>query len=275
MRFFAGLLILCLSLFSSCTQPRYVYNPPVRNLHYFQEAGQSKLAAHWATGPSRNDGGSSNAYNHGFDLQGAYAISDHWAIMASYYNRKESDNISTFSTSAVNLYSNISYKRNGTEFGASYFTPLSKGKESFFHVDGGIGFANNSLVDRGSFDSLGLTRNYSDKMFRFFFQPGFYTGPGAFQFGLGARIQWQFFNGVQTTYSPAELAAYSLSGLNQIFNFEPYFSVRYGPPSVPWLKGEMQTGFTTVDKGYYVRAGFFSLGVAVDPFFKGTQRDRD
>jgi hypothetical protein len=268
MRFPAGLLILWISLFSSCTQPRYVYNPPVRNLHYFQEAGQSKLAAHWATGPSRNDGGSSDAYNHGFDLQGAYAISDHWAVMASYYNRKESDNISTFFTSSTSVYSNINYKRSRTEFGVSYFTPLSMSREGFFHIDGGIGFANNSLVDRGSFDSLGLTRDYSDKMFRFFFQPGFYTILDAFQFGLGARLQWQFFNNVNTTYRPMELEAYSLNGLNQIFNLEPYFSIRYGPPSVAWLKGEIQAGFTTVDKGYYVRGGFFSLGVAVDPLFK-------
>lgn len=261
-------------LVSSCTQPRYVYNPPVRNLHYFQKAGQSKLAAHWATGSSRNDGGASDTYNHGYDLQGAYAISNHWALMASYYNRKESDNINTFASSNIQ-YSEINYKRNGSEFAASFFTPLAKGGESFFHIDGGIGFAKNSLVDRGTFDSLGLTRNYSDKMFRIFFQPGIYTLMGAFQMGVGARVQWQFFDDVQTDYRPAELQAYSLSGLNQLFNFEPYFSLRYGPPSVPWLKGEVQTGFTTVDKGYYVRGGFFSIGLAVDPFFKGTQRHGD
>jgi hypothetical protein len=268
MRLFAGLLILCISFLSSCTQPRYVYNPPVRNLHYFQEGGQAKLAAHWATGPSRDDGGTSDNYNHGFDFQAAYAISDHWALMASYYNRKESDNIKVSISPTASVISEIDYKRNGSEFAVSYYTPLMLSKESFFHIDGGIGFANNSLVDRGSFDSLGLTQNYSDKMFRIFFQPGIYTVLDAFQFGLGARVQWQFFSDIQTNYTPNELVSYTLSGLNQLFNLEPYFSIRYGPPSVPWLKGEMQTGFTTVDKGYYVRGGFFSLGVAVDPFFK-------
>jgi hypothetical protein len=248
-----------------------VYNPPVRNLHYFEEAGQSKLAAHWATGPSRNDGGTSDSYNRGFDLQGAYAISDHWALMASYYNRKERDNINAFFSNSSNIYSEIDYKRSGGEFGASFFTPLSKSGESFFHLDGGIGFANNSLVDKGTFDSLGLVRNYSDNMVRFFFQPGFYTVLGSFQFGLGARLQWQFIDDVQTSYTPAELQAYTLFGLNQLFNFEPYFSMRYGPASVPWLKGEMQAGFSTVDKGYYVRGGYFSLGIAVNPLFK---RDR-
>ncbi len=269
MRINANLIVMFLAAYLfSCTQPRYVYNPPVRNLHYFQEKGQSKLAAHWASGSSRNDGGSSDTYNHGFDLQGAYAVSDHWALMASYYNRKERDNINTIFTSSNSVYSEISYKRNGSEFAASYFTPLSKDRSSFFHIDGGIGFANNSLVDVGSFDSLGLTRNYSDKATRVFFQPGIYTGLGAFQFAIGARVQWQFFNDVQTTYRPAELATYSLSGLNQLFNFEPYFSMRYGPKSVPWLKGEMQTCFTTVDKGYYVRGGYFSIGVAVNPLYK-------
>lgn len=269
MRLLVGLLILSIStLMASCTQPRYVYNPPVRNLHYFKQKGQVKLAADWATGPSRNDGGGSDSYDHGFDLQAAYAVSDHWALMASYYNRKESDNISIFSSSSINQYSKIDYKRNGYEFAASYFRPLSTTKESFFHLDGGIGFANNSLVDKGTFDSLGMTRNYSDKMSRIFFQPGFYTILDGFQFGMGARIQWQFFNNVQTSYRPAELAAYSLSGLNQIFNFEPYLSIRYSAPSLPWLAGEMQTGFTTVDKGYYVRAGFFSIGVAVNPLYK-------
>lgn len=269
MRPSSSLLILCYwVLYSSCTEPRYVYNPPVRNLHYFEEAGQSKLAAHWATGPSRNDGGTSNAYNRGFDLQAAYAISDHWALIASYYNRKEQDNINTFYSSSSAIYSQIDYKRSGSEFGASFFTPMSRNRENFFHVDGGVGFANNSLVDKGTFDSLGLVRNYSDKMFRFFIQPGFYTLLDAFQFGLGARLQWQFIDDVQTTYRPAELQAYTLYGLNQLFNFEPYFSIRYGPPSMPWLKGEMQTGFTTVDKGFCVRGGYFSIGVAVDPLYK-------
>ena len=268
MRPCTGLLILfSWVLYASCTEPRYVYNQPVRNLHYFDKAGQSKLVAQWATGPSSGQG----AYNRGFDLQAAYAVSDHWAVMASYYNRKEHDRRNTIYINSPNTYSEIDYKRNGGEFGASFFTPLSRNRESFFHLDGGIGFANNSFTEKGSFDSLGLVRNHSDKMFRFFFQPGFYMIFDGFQFGLGTRLQWQYFSDIQTTYSPAELQANSLFGLNQLYNFEPYFSMRFGLPSVPWLKLEMQSSFTTVDKGYYVREWYFSFGVAVDPLFKRVQ----
>jgi hypothetical protein len=241
-----------------------VYNQPVRNLHYFDGARQSKLSANWATGPSSGE----NAYNRGFDLQGAYAISDHWAVMASYYNRKEHDRRSAVFLNSPSTYFEIDYKRSGGEFAASFFTPLSRNRKNFFHLDGGIGFANNSLTQEGNSNSLGQVWNYSDNMFRFFFQPGFYAIVDAFQFGLGARLQWQYFSDIQTTFSPGELQAYSLFGLSQLYNFEPYFSMRYGPPSVPWLKFEMQTSFTTVDKGYYVREGYFSLGVAVDPLFK-------
>jgi hypothetical protein len=78
----------------SCSQPRYVYNPPTRNLHYFTGKGEAVSAA-WATGPS-GQSGSTEKYNHGGDLQAAYSVSDHWAFSAAHYQRKEQDHKQAF-----------------------------------------------------------------------------------------------------------------------------------------------------------------------------------
>lgn len=261
------LFVLAMLILSSCTQPRYVYNQPARNLHYFTEANQLKLTGSWATGPSRSDGSTDKKYNNGYDFQGAYALSHHWAVMGSFYNRKEQDVIKHPDRSLPRS-STITYKRSGYEIAGSYFRPFDPGKSSFFCIDGGLGFAKNSHEDYGTiFDSLGMTRNYQNNMSRFFIQPGVYTGPGAFQAGMGLRLQWQFFNNVKTTYTPQELTVFSLNGLHEMFSIEPYFSLRFSPKSIPMVKAEVQFSFATASSGYYVRRGYLSLGFTVYPLY--------
>jgi hypothetical protein len=46
---------------------------------------------------------------------------------------------------------------------------------------------------------------------------------------------------------------------------EPYAILRFGPASMPWLRFEIQGSFCAPSNDYYVRAGYFSFGVAVDP----------
>lgn len=253
-------LILC-----SCSQPRYIYNPPARNLHYFTEKGEGVVSASWSTGPSRNyDAGSEN-YNHGADIQTAYAVSQHWAITAAFHQRRERDNITNYST-VIRTYSDITYKRSGWEFGGSYFIHLDNQQITFFYVDGGIGLSRNQLDDLSIIDSVNLQRYFNNKSARFFAQPGIYTGSKNFRFNLGLRFQYSRFSHQETNYLQPELVLYSLDGLNDIMTYEPYFAFRIGIPSFPWIKADMQVGTASINKGFYIRNSYATFGLSFYPF---------
>jgi hypothetical protein len=261
-----ALLFLSGMMISSCTQPRYVYNQPARNLHYFTDKGQAVIGASWAGGPSRDDNSSGNNYNHGADFQGAYSISSHWAVMASYYQRNERDLIHItdgYGNTIEN--SDVKYKRNGWEIGASYYLPLGKQMATFFYVDGGFGFTNNELNDNSNINSNYILRYFKNQNSRFFLQPGLYTGKGAIRFNMGLRWQLVSFNNTQTNYSQIELSDYSLSGLNEIQTIEPIIAFRFGPKSLPWIKADLQFSIAAVNKGYYIRNAYASFGLSFYP----------
>lgn len=257
------LIVMC----GACNQPRYVYSQNVRNVHFFNDKGQSRASAALATGPSRGTGTTGTNYNRGFDLQGAYAITRNFAATAAYYSRKERDQIQVTNIDVV--YSDISYKRSGWELGGSFFLPIDRRSHSFFHIDGGFGQTSNRFTDVGTFDTLGISRDYANKNIRLFLQPGIYTGNGPVEFGMGVRIQWANFSQVNTNYTPAELQAYRLSGLGEMSMVEPYAILRFGPESLPGLRFEIQGSFTAPSGDFYTRAGYFSFGIAVDPFRLG------
>lgn len=258
-------LPLCILVFllTACNQPRYVYNQNMRNVHFFYKKGQSRLSAALVTGPSRGLGDGQSNCNKGFDVQGAYAITGKFAVAASYYSRKEKDRIQAGNITP--LVSDVQYKRSGWELGGSFFLPLDRHSHSFFHLDAGVGQTRNQFVDAGTFDSLGLTRNYANRNFRYFLQPGLYTGRGPVAFGMGFRLGWTHFSHITTSYTPAEMQAYKLSGLSQMAVLEPYAILRIGPASIPGLRFEIQGSFCSPSKDYYVRGGYVSFGVVVDP----------
>lgn len=259
---FVALLVILICC--SCNQPRYVYSQNVRNVHFFNDKGQSRASAALATGPSRGIGTTGNNYNRGFDLQGAYAITRNFAATAAYYSRKEKDQIQV--TNIDVFTSEVRYTRSGWELGGSFFLPIDRRSQSFFHIDGGFGQTSNRFTDVGTFDSLGVSRDYANKNIRLFLQPGIYTGNGPVAFGMGVRVQWANFGQVNTNYTPAELQAYQLSGLGEMSMVEPYAILRFGPASLPGLRFEIQGSFTAPSGDFYTRAGYFSFGVAVDPF---------
>jgi hypothetical protein len=253
-----GWMICC-----SCNQPRYVYSQNVRNVHFFNDKGQSRASAALTTGPSRSSATNGSNYNRGFDLQGAYAITRNFAATAAYYSRKERDQIQVSNIDVIT--SDVSYRRSGWELGGSFFLPIDMRSHSFFHIDGGFGQTSNRFTDVGTFDTLGVSRDFANRNIRLFLQPGIYTGNGPVEFGMGVRLQWANFGQVNTNYTPAEQQAYRLSGLGEMQMVEPYAILRFGPASMPGLRFEIQGSFTAPSGDYYTRAGYFSFGVAVDP----------
>jgi hypothetical protein len=46
---------------------------------------------------------------------------------------------------------------------------------------------------------------------------------------------------------------------------EPYLALRFGPTTLPWIKGEFQFSFTGTNNNYYVRGAILSFGLVIDP----------
>jgi hypothetical protein len=247
----------------SCNQPRYVYTQSARNLHFFQDKGQAKVSGAWTTGPSRGVYGDEDSYNNGVDLQAAYAFADKWAVSGSYMARKERDLIQTYDINR--LVTDVKYKRKALEIGVSYFTILDRSNATYFHVDGGVGWGKDQIRELGRLDSLSRTRSYNDRNLKLFAQPGLYTGAKAVRFGMGVRVQWAGYSDIKTDYTQAEMELYNLAGLNKLFMIEPYLALRFGPTTLPWIKGEFQFSFTGTSNNYYVRGAILSFGLVIDP----------
>ena len=79
------------------------------------------------------------------------------------------------------------------------------------------------------------------------------------------RIQWSGYTNIKTNYTPLELNDYNLIGLNEIVMIEPYAALRYGPGSVPWIKGELQFSFVSANTEHYIRGSMLSFGIVIDP----------
>lgn len=235
------LLLICLTIIS-CRTPRFVYSPAPPNNPYFRERGESKLAAYYSTGADANE--LTNEYNNGFDLQGAYAVSDHFALTADYFKRSEKDGIyednrTYFDTSVVR------YKRRLTSIGAGYYTPITNDRKITMNVYGGLGFGKYSFSDDGFDNGAGYHRDYSSDMTKWYIQPSinFFVG-NYFRTGLISKVSWVRFNDIETSYTSAELSYLDLDRLpgRTLRFFEATWNVQVSFRNMNWFY--LDGGFT-------------------------------
>ena len=111
-----------------CNSPRFIYSPSPPNNPYFKKTGDSKLTGYYSSGGDDNK--KTGHKTNGFDLQAAYAISDHWALTTGFFERTERD---IFTSTRYNFFDSsiLDYKRHITDMGGGYFIPLDKGKNLF------------------------------------------------------------------------------------------------------------------------------------------------
>ena len=229
------LLLLTSATIISCRTPRFIYSPAPPNNPYFQEKGESKLAAYYSSSGSGND--IQNEYNDGLDLQAAYAIGDHWALTADYFKRNEKDVYSyydnSFSDSSI-----VRYDRNISSFGAGYFTPLTKDNDIVFNVYGGLGFGKFSFTDVGQNNGVNYGRYYSSHLTKWYIQPSvnFFAG-NFFRTGFITKVSWVHFGDVSTSYTPAELEYYDLQLLpgKTLSFFEATMNMQVTLKKINWL----------------------------------------
>lgn len=267
------LLVTVGAFFSSCYTPRYMYSPPAQNVPVLVNKGDSKLGVYLSSnlsGKTYYNNSESENKNRGYDLQGAYAFTNDFAVQANYFNRRESNNgfhdLSGLDSSFIN------YKRNLTEIAIGFFTPIDNNKQVMFQIFGGIGGGQFSFTDNGKLQGgagIDYYRSHQATITKLFFQPAFmFRSKGIFAISLSSRFSFIKFGNIKTNYTPEELIDYKLSGLNKATNYfwEPAFTNTFGFKKLPGVQLEYQFGSSILVSGPYIkhRALNFSLALLLD-----------
>lgn len=262
------LFTLLMIALCSCYSPRYVYSPAAHNVPLLTEKGDSKLAAYYSSNLSGNTSinlaDQQKSSGSGYDLQGAVAVTEHFAIQASYVKRKELNyalnNLARADTSVIN------YRRNLTELGVGYYTGLDERGFIFFQVFAGAGVGKSSLSD---LYNSGVNRHFNMKVQKLYLQPAFtFRYQNVFTSTFSNRISFIYFSDIATDYSDEELRTYKLSNLNSSSHvfIEPCVITSFGINSLPGIRVEMQFGMSFISNRQYVdHRGFnFSIGAVAD-----------
>lgn len=220
--------VLTITILSSCTTSyRYIYTATPPNNPYFTEKGESKVAGYYSK--SWNDGDVSTIRSGGWDFQGAYAISNHWAVTAGYLNRREIDGFSRYNDDSYT----IRYKRNLFDIGTGYFLALDKNKKVTINLYGGVALGKFSFIDEDydSFHQSSITKKYLQPSLNFMPTPNF-------RMSFGSRFSFVHYGNIQTSYTQNELEELHLLPLNNrtITYIEPAFNLQFGLREFPGAK---------------------------------------
>ncbi|MEP7141812.1 MAG: hypothetical protein ABI707_03020 [Ferruginibacter sp.] len=278
-----SLLIIIPFLFMSCFAPRYMYSPSAQNVPVLVKSGDSKLAASYSSDLSGDIFGSSSSASdkkgsNGFDIQGAVAISNNFALQANYFNRTEwNRGDENYRNSAV-----INYKRNLAEIGIGYFKSMNRRDKVIFQVFGGIGKGTSTFTDKGKDqNNIFYIKNHRADVFKVYIQPAFlFRIRDNFVMSVSSRMSIINFRNIKTDYTETELEDYRLNDLPygaRTF-WEPAFTHTFGFNKLRGVKFEYQlsTSLLLSDRTIDYRSFNFSLGVALDipKIFQSAMNDR-
>lgn len=263
-------LLLFVILFSACDTARYAYSPSAHNVPVLTQKGDGKIGAIYSTNPRTDESfNDERIYTHtnGVDAQGAYALSDNWALQASYFRRWES-------TSGGPDTVNVKYNRNMVEFGGGYYSAMNRRKTAFFQVFAGVGLGKFSFTDR----SINGNYFHQSNVFKFYVQPAFvFRSKGSFSTSVALRGSVIKFNSIKTDYNAGQLSDFELNDLDYRakFFFEPAFVSSFGFKNVPGLRFEVQCSVSLLAayEPFSYRPANFSVGSYFD--LGSLRRERD
>lgn len=217
----------------SCQTPRYIYTPSPPNINYFKQKGDAKLTTVYSSG----DQNGPNGYNNGFDIQSGYALTNHFALLGSFYYRSDKDNFyGRYNYSnTINDTASVSYKRHFFELGAGYFLPLNKKRTVTYNIYGGIALGAFSISEYDNLNNTISKYNYKNNMSKLFLQSGL-------NFMLSPYINFSFTDRLMSIhygYGDSSLftgySYYDLNGKN-LTAFEHTVNFQFGIPAVKWIK---------------------------------------
>ena len=264
------LITYCLLLFS-CYTPRYVYSPVAHNVPVLAKKGDSKLAFDYAVNFADNtvkNNVSTKVKARGYDLQTAYAFTNHWAIQFNYFHRNER-NAGDFDNNILDSVV-INYKRHIAEIGVGYYHSLNDNKQAIVQIFGGIGLGKFGFTDNGrDQNSVYRSRYHQANITKLFIQPAFTVrSKRNFAASLSSRFSVIFFKNIHTDYTATELDNYKLDSLDyspKVF-WEPSVINTFGFKKLPGIQFEFQLGLAFLVSHRFVdaRAFNFSTGLLFD-----------
>lgn len=257
------LFFVSFSLYS-CYSPRYVYSPSTQNIPLLHKKNDLEFAGFYS--------GSINAFaekrnnSYGFDINAAWAISNHFAAILneSFGWEKNGDNDSFFPSDS----SILSYKRNFTEIGAGYFINARHNEKMQFQLFGGIAFGSSDINDDYFSNNVWMSKYHNSNITKIFIQPAIIYNPlKNFSGALASRITEVIFTHIHTNYTPVELDNYILDSLivSPVFFWEPAVSYTFGFKKLP-VKLRIQGSISILLNHRFVehRTGNLSLGIIAD-----------
>ena len=258
----SNLIFICLIVIAtSCNTPRYIYSPSAHNVPVLTKKGDSKIGAVYSTnavGEETKDGVKVDNRSRGYDVHGAVAITDNFAIQANHAYRWEKTEGGPDSTT-------LKYKRNLTEIGLGYYLPINDKKNTFFQVFAGAG------LGRFSFTDVDKTSNnyHQANITKVYLQPAIlFKSKGSFTTSVAVRFSGISYSKIKTSYNASQLNDYhldDLSGRAKWF-FEPASVSSFGFKNLPGLRFEVQGGLSFLMARNYVdyRKFNFSVGTWLD-----------
>lgn len=255
-RYFAAALLLCLG---SCVVPHNMYVPPALNAPVLTQKGESSVNA---------------AISHrGFDLQGGYALSDHFAVIGSWYQRWQTRYDTVYHHTdwggGVMEVDSFRYKRNLFSLGAVYFTTINKGRTRFFMFSAGYGVGNFRFLSHSHPTPNRDTTNnyppfhYNATMSRVFVQPAIMDHNGEWAAIFSVRWAGTFYYHVRASTNLNPYGTIS----NRLLSFvEPALTIN-SAPIVKGLRINLQLGasFNNSEIDYDYSPIIGNIGLDIDP----------
>lgn len=239
------LLVAFVTIFSSCSIYRYIYTASPANNPYFTKKGQSKIAGYYSSNGENTETDRAN----GYDLQGAYAISDRWAVIAGYYHRNERQ-ISIGGSQQVDS-SLVKYKRHLFDIGTGYILPLNEKRTTTFNIYGGFAWGEFALKDENV--GSGYYRFHKSSISKYFFQTSINYMPNErVHISFLVKPSFVHYGNIQTDYNLQELTKYGLNYLNKntIIFVDAGLNVQLGLPKYPWVK--LDAMLATTSRPYFL-----------------------
>lgn len=257
-----GLILSCtIIIAASCDTPRYIYSPAAHNVPVLTKKGDSKIGAVYSTnavGQEKKNGVEIDNRSRGYDLHGAVAITNNFAVQAAHFYRWEKTEGGPDSIT-------IKYKRNLTEIGLGYYLPINDKGNTFFQVFAGAG------LGRFSFTDVEKTANnyHQANITKIYLQPAMlYKSKGSFTTSVAVRFSNINYSKIKTNYTSAQLSDYHLDNLSGRAKWflEPATVSSFGFKNVPGLRFEVQGGLSFLMARDYVdyRKFNFSVGTWID-----------
>jgi hypothetical protein len=282
------LLIVSTGLLYSCgfqRASRYVYASQAADIPYFKEKGDTKLTGYYS--------GDGSKKNDGYNIQGAYAFTNHWAVTAAWSAKKENQKYQFDSVryhwdfldplAETNIFDSsvIKYNRKFFEFGLGYFVPLDKEKIITYNLYAGVALGKFGINDTG-LDSAtnNYTRFYTAKMTKWWLQGSFNFLPTAgLNFSVGGRFTLLHYGPASTSYSDMELDYFYLDKINNksFLFWEPFINFQLGVPGLQWIKIDGQVSLDTKLGTTYPKVKTYnnSIGLTFDISNIRKPKDKD